>query len=292
MTDLDQDTPRTCAACSTEQGTSVACERGRARSNVRAFRDSWFRVWRCGSCASIHAEDEVDLGHYYQRYPFFSMPDDWRVRGVYDNLLRRLSRAGVAPHQRILDYGCGGGAFVRHLRRRGFPLAFGYDRYSPEFCDPGALEQRYDCVISQDVLEHVADPGAFLDELGRLVTPGGVVAIGTPNAAAIRLDRHRHALHAPYHRHIFSKRALVAAGAKRGWAIAGYYPTQYANTLVPFLNSRFYLHYLRSQDDCIDCLLQPPRVGPLLTRLPSTLFWGFFGYFFAEETDVMIIFRR
>lgn len=280
-----------CLACG-ESGPGLASERARARSNVRSFLQQSFALWRCRHCGSIHAADAVDLDYYYSRYPFFSMPDDWRVRILYDNQLRRLRRAGVRPEDRILDYGCGGGAFVRHLRRRGFHRAVGYDRYSPSFSDASALRERYQCVISQDVLEHVDDPAAFLDELGRLVTPGGVIALGTPNAAAIHLDRHVHALHVPYHRHIFSQRALSAAGTQRGWRVERYYPTQYANTRVPFLNSRFYLHYLSVCDDSLDSLMEPPRARPLLARLPATLFWGLFGSWFAEETDVMFIFRR
>jgi SAM-dependent methyltransferase len=259
---------------------------------VRAFLRTSFELWRCRRCGSIHATDEVDLGFYYSHYPFFSLPDDWRVRTLYDNQLRRLRRAGVRPRHRILDYGCGGGAFVRYLRQRGFDRVVGYDRFSPEFSDPSALDDAYDCVISQDVLEHVASPRTFLDELGRLVTPGGVIALGTPNADAIRLDRHIHALHVPYHRHIFSRGALFAAGEQRGWRVERYYPTQYANTPVPFLNSRFYLYYMGLCDDSIDSLMEAPRVLPLLARLPVTWFWGLFGYFFAEETDVMVIFRR
>jgi SAM-dependent methyltransferase len=283
--------PRVCAVCA-EAGVEAACERGRARSNVRAFRDSSFALWRCRRCGSIHAEDEVDLGFYYARYPFFAVPDDWRLRTLYDHQLRRLRRAGIGPEHRVLDYGCGAGAFVRHLRRRGFRHAVGYDRYCPAFADGAALRERYDCVISQDVLEHAVSPGALLDELGQLVKPGGVLALGTPNAEAIQLERHVHALHVPYHRHIFSKTALLAAGTERGWRVERYYPTQYANTWVPFLNSRFYLYYMRLCDDSIDSLMEPPRVLPLLARLPWTLFWGLFGFFFAEETDVMVIFRR
>jgi len=241
---------------------------------------------------SIHAQDDVDLAHYYARYPFFALPDDWRLRALYDNQLRRLRRAGIGPEHRILDYGCGDGGFVRHLRRRGFRQAFGYDRYAPMFNDASVLNEAYDCVISQDVLEHVVTPGEFLDELDQLVVPGGVIALGTPNAEAIRLDRHLHALHAPYHRHILSKRALLLAGSKRGWRLERYYRTQYANTLLPFLNSRFYLYYMSVCDNAIDCLMESPRVLPLLTRLPWTLFWGLFGFFFAEETDVMLLFRR
>lgn len=291
MTESETQNGEVCLVCSA-RGSDIVAERGQARCNVRAFRQESFVLWRCRQCSSIHAQDEVDLGHYYARYPFFALPDDWRTRAVYDNQLRRLLRAGVRPEHRILDYGCGDGAFVRHLRRRGFQHVVGYDRYSSAFGDASALSEFYDCVISQDVLEHVLHPGDFLDELGGLVTPGGVIALGTPNAEAIQLDRHVHALHAPYHRHIFGKRSLLSAGTERGWAVERYYRTQYANTLLPFLNSRFYLYYMSVCDDTIDCLMEAPRVLPLLARLPWTLFWALFGFFFAEETDVMVIFRR
>lgn len=280
-----------CAACEA-QGPDLVSEHGRARSNVRAFQQESFALWRCRRCASIHAAEQADLTRYYASYPFFALPDDWRLCALYDHQLQRLRRAGISPRHRILDYGCGAGAFVRHLLRRGFQNAVGYDAYSSAFNQPSALAARYDCIISQDVLEHVPNPGHFLDQLSELTEPGGVIALGTPNASAITLDRHVHALHAPYHRHIFSKRALLAAGIKRGWQLERYYPTQYANTRLPFLNSRFYLHYLQSCDGSIDCLMEKPRLLPLLLGLPLTLFWGFFGSFFAEETDVMVVFRR
>jgi 2-polyprenyl-3-methyl-5-hydroxy-6-metoxy-1,4-benzoquinol methylase len=283
-----------CAACGAE-GERIVCEQGAARSNVRAFRAETFAIWRCGECLSLHARDQVDLEHYYQSYPFHALPDDWRLMVLYDQQLRRLFRAGVRPQHRILDYGCGGGGFVEHLRRRGFRHSFGYDRYSSKYAEPSLLAQRYDCLVSQDVLEHVLEPQELLDEFDRLVAPRGVVAIGTPNAEAIDLkqvERYVHALHLPYHRHIFSKRALIAAGSARGWRLERYYPTQYGNTGVPFMNSRFYLYYMRLGDNSLDYLLEPPKVTPLLARLPITLFWGLLGRFFAEETDVMAVFRR
>ena len=58
------------------------------------------------------------------------------------------------------------------------------------------------------------------------------------------------------------------------------------------MNSRFYLYYTRLFDNSLDALTDPVKVGPLLLRLPLTLFWGFFGYFLARETDVMAVFRR
>jgi 2-polyprenyl-3-methyl-5-hydroxy-6-metoxy-1,4-benzoquinol methylase len=288
------DDERHCAACEAS-GPDLAGERAKIRSNVRAFRTELFELWRCTRCRSLHASEDVDLAHYYAKYPFHSLPEDGRMKIMYDSQLRRLRRAGLQPEHRILDYGAGGGGFVRHLASRGFARVAGYDRYSEAFNDPAILKERYDCVISQDVLEHVPVPQVMLDELGRLVEPGGLIALGTPNADALDLRRPEefvHALHLPYHRHIFSKQALLSAGTRRGWELVRYYRTQYANTRVPFLNSRFYLYYMRLCDNSLDCLMEPPRPLPLLARLPITLFWGFFGSMFAPQTDVMALFRR
>jgi SAM-dependent methyltransferase len=185
---------------------------------------------------------------------------------------------------------------LRYLAECGYRHATGFDGYNPVFSNQAVLRDQYDCVLSQDVLEHVAEPHGLLDRFHHLTKPGGLIAIGTPNASAIdlsRADDYRHTLHAPYHRHIFSKAALLGVGVPRRWSLVQYYATQYANTHVPFLNSPFYLFFMRTQDDTLDCLLeQPPQIAPVLAQLPAALFWGMCGSYRAEETDVMAIFRR
>ncbi|HMJ10688.1 MAG TPA: class I SAM-dependent methyltransferase [Polyangiaceae bacterium] len=288
---------RTCNICNAT-GADIVAEEAEIRSNVRAFAGDRFAVWRCKRCDSLHARDEVDLPFYYARYPFHDIADNWANRVLSYNLLGRLKRAGLRPEHRILDYGCGGGNFVKFLRARGYDHVAGFDEYSKEFGDRSVLALTYDCVLSQDVIEHVDSPHVLLDEFQRLAAPGGIIAVGTPNASAISLtdpERTVHALHLPYHRHILSKQALVGAAEPHGWELVHYYSTQYANTPVPFLNSMFYLYYMRLMDNSLDSIVEAskvPKVAPLLLRLPLTLFWGFFGNFFAPETDVMAIFRR
>ncbi|HEX4339622.1 MAG TPA: class I SAM-dependent methyltransferase [Polyangiaceae bacterium] len=279
-----------CGASSngSEEQTSV-------RSNVRVFRDERFEYWRCKSCGSIHAKDDVDLAHYYSRYPFHGLAMDWRLKAMYARQVARLVAAGVKRTDRILDYGCGGGQLVHYMRSLGFANVRGYDEYSAEYGDKSVLADRYDCVVSQDVVEHVPEPHALLERFQELTRPGAVVALGTPSAGAIDLARPEefvHTIHAPYHRHILSKDALVSAGSRQGWTLSRYYPTMYSNTHVPFLNEAFYYYYTRITDGTLDALMEPVRVGALLLRAPMTLFWGLFGYFFSRHTDVMAIFKR
>jgi 2-polyprenyl-3-methyl-5-hydroxy-6-metoxy-1,4-benzoquinol methylase len=281
-----------CNVC--ETGVASAPESAVVRPNIRRLHSERFEVWRCPRCRSIHAREEVDLDLYYRDYPFLSVKMDWRSRAMYDNQLSRLKRAGLARDARILDYGCGSGNFVRYLKSRGYAEATGYDAYSTEHGDASVLERRYDCIISQDVVEHVPAPLELLRAFAKLAEPDAIIAIGTPDAGAIDLSRagdFAHTLHQPFHRHILASEALLEAGKVLGWRLSRYYPTMYANTLVPFINSRFGFHFMRCGDDTIDVLFEAIDFkNPKLWTL-TTLYYGLFGYFHAPRTDVMAVFH-
>jgi 2-polyprenyl-3-methyl-5-hydroxy-6-metoxy-1,4-benzoquinol methylase len=283
-----------CVVCARET-PSGSVEQARVPSNVRRFSSEEFSYWRCRHCQSIHARDDVDLSHYYARYPFHDLPSDWRFNAMHARQLARLRRAGLERSHKILDYGCGSGQFVRFLRAKGYSKARGFDNYREEYKARSVLDETYDCIISQDVIEHVPSPNVLLAEFEGATEEGGIIAIGTPNASAIDLERPRdfvHAIHAPYHRHILSREALVAAGTRHGLALSRFYATMYTNTRVPFLNEAFYRYYGRLLDDTLDVAAEPVQSGALLRRLPLTLFWGLFGSFFSRHTDVMVVFRK
>jgi len=285
--------------CNICNSSGEPAEETSVRSNVRKFRQEQFRIWRCATCHSIHARDEVDLAHYYSAYPFHNLGEDadvdWMLQAMYRSQWRRLVNAGLKREHTVLDYGCGGGAFVKFLRAQGQSQVQGFDEYSSGFSDRKVLDARYDVIVTQDVLEHVAEPWDFLRTLDGLLAPGGIVLIGTPNADALSLkdpESTVHALHQPYHRHIFSKQALSGLGEQLPWQLLRYYPSQYSNTLVPFVNQRFVLHYFRACDNTLDVVSEPIQVGNPRLYAPDTLFWAFFGYFFAPETDVAVVYRK
>lgn len=206
-----------CNLCEDPGTLEGAAEAGEVPCNVREFSRDLFTLWRCTGCGSLHCAQDADLDRYYARYPLKIQKLSFNDRIGYRNRLRLLQAQGLSSSARILDYGCGAGLFVEFLREQGIENATGYDPYVPEYADQRRLEEQYDAVVSYDVIEHSDDPRSFLRSLVRLVRPGGLVVVGTPNAQNVSVHRKGDpSLHVPYHRHILSERALLALGREDG----------------------------------------------------------------------------
>ena len=128
-----------------------------------------------------------------------------RLAWIRDRLLARFGRDGASPRPleglRILDIGCGGGLASEPMARLGAEvvgvdashrnvevarihaaqggLAVDYRQGTAE--DLLAAGERFDAVLSLEVVEHVADPAAFLGACAGLVSPGGALFVATIN---------------------------------------------------------------------------------------------------------------
>lgn len=99
--------------------------------------------------------------------------------------------------QRILDIPCGEGAFVARCLEAGKD-ALGADaqdifRLDPtrfvqaDMNEPLAIEDAsYDAVVCIDGIEHIERPFDFSDECLRILRPGGILIMATPNISALR----------------------------------------------------------------------------------------------------------
>jgi SAM-dependent methyltransferase len=140
---------------------------------------------------------------------------------------------------RILDVGCGTGMNAQHLAASGHtvvgldlsPVAIDKFRQKGFDCIVCDIEKEggvplpsgsFDLIFASEVIEHVADTATFLSEMNRLVRPGGVLVLSTPNSAFWPyrilgiLGRTPTEYQHPGHVRFFSRRlltnALVAAG--------------------------------------------------------------------------------
>jgi SAM-dependent methyltransferase len=263
-------------------------------SNVRRWREHESTVWQCSSCGCLHSLEVVDLGPFYESYPYDRRRLDDFTRRVLSRYVRRLRHHGLSAASSVLDYGCGPGLLLQFLRERGFRECEGYDAYARGFADPAVLSREYDAVVCQDVIEHVEDPQHLLKTLARCVRPGGMLCLGTPCADGIDLrysNRFIHHLHQPYHLHILSVKALQGISADAGLNLEALYRRHSCDTPLPFVNWRFLHAYLQAQDDTLDAGFDPPRVG-LVLKSPRLLILGLFGCLLPSRSDMIAILRK
>jgi SAM-dependent methyltransferase len=100
---------------------------------------------------------------------------------------------------RWLDYGCGNGGLVRYVREMTDCEIFGYDEgwiveKAIEYGVPVTRQKeqigdaKYDIVTAIEVLEHIENPLATLEEIRNFLTPGGLFFFTTGNAQAHRAN--------------------------------------------------------------------------------------------------------
>lgn len=117
----------------------------------------------------------------------------------YAAMLEIIKRFSSDSQLRVLDYGCGLGAFSHSIAELGHEV-LGIDLASD--CVSAAQEcwelpglsfshnqisdlssSTFDLVISQQVLEHTHNPGTYLAEINRVLRVGGKLMISVPNIA-------------------------------------------------------------------------------------------------------------
>lgn len=267
-------------------------EVGETRGNTERFRGTRFRLWKCPKCLSILSIDPVDFRDIYADYPLSRRRLDIFARGTLKSLLGRLERAGLSKSDSVLDYGSGHGIFVEYLRQAGFTDVTGYDPYVPAFAQqPGGP---FDCVVANDVIEHVPDPRATLKECGDLVKPGGILYLGTADSEPVDMDDlepHLMRLHQPFHRVIITENSLRVLCLETGFSIERTYRRSYMDTLMPFSNYRFLDEFNKALGHNLDRAFEPDA-GKIVLAKPILLFYALFGYFLPSAYEPAIVLRK
>ena len=118
---------------------------------------------------------------------------------------REIRHLPAIPGGRLLDVGCGSGAFLVQMAALGWraqgidpdPVAVASAREAGLNVMQGTLDDldldehagAFDAVTLSHVIEHLHDPADDLRRIQRLLRPGGLLWIATPNLEALGLRR-------------------------------------------------------------------------------------------------------
>jgi SAM-dependent methyltransferase len=169
-------------------------------------------VVQCGDCGLVMTDpqpDDATLERIYDETYFIgSGRDDLEIEtGLLKRGTARLQLAEIIAYvedggnshirPRVLEVGCGLGDFLVEARAAGFDIqgvdfsasavAVANRTLGEEIARSGRLEDlnipdgSLDIVVLADLIEHVRDPAQLIDQVRRMVKPGGVVFVATPS---------------------------------------------------------------------------------------------------------------
>ena len=153
-------------------------------------------------------------------------------RGGVDSEVRYLC---ARPGGRLLDIGCGSGAWLSDMRDLGWEVrGLDFDAEAVAVAvrrgievDHGPLEaQRYpdesfEAITLNHVIEHLPDPFATLAECRRILKPSGHLMVVTPNSASLGHQLFKEAwrgLEPPRHLHLFCPSSMRAGLERAGFS--------------------------------------------------------------------------
>jgi len=130
------------------------------------------------------------------------IPDDPAHRDLYwEHVARYALAAGAAKDKRVLDLGCGTGYGAHLLAEQGAASVVGIDNSAEaiayaaehyphknisfqvgEATQTGLPADEFDLVVCFELIEHLEKQTELVTEIARLLAPGGVAFISTPDA--------------------------------------------------------------------------------------------------------------
>ncbi|HSH52034.1 MAG TPA: class I SAM-dependent methyltransferase [Bacteroidales bacterium] len=166
-----------------------------------------FEIWQCAQCNFLFTQnvpDEESIDSYYASADYISHSDT--KKGIVNRLYHiarnimlgkkyRLIKK-ISSGKTILDIGCGTGYFLNYMKNKGYQTLgieineqarnfgkqyFGLNILHPEKLLNGEINQKYKVVTLWHVLEHLYQPGLYLQRISEILDNDGVLILALPN---------------------------------------------------------------------------------------------------------------
>jgi SAM-dependent methyltransferase len=201
-----------------------------------------YRCERCGTVAqpSLPRGDALLELYRHMRDEHYLDEEEGR-RATARRLLDEIGKH--APGGRLLDVGCGHGLLLDEARRRGYAAeglelslhasahardALGLTVHALTLDDLVADPEspRYAVIVLADVIEHLDDPLRAVDNCVKLLEPGGVLCLVTPDPGSrtARIAGAGWWGYLPAHTYLLPRRTLCGLLESRGFAVAADLP--------------------------------------------------------------------
>jgi 2-polyprenyl-3-methyl-5-hydroxy-6-metoxy-1,4-benzoquinol methylase len=163
----------------------------------------------------------------------------WLANGLKReaDYLRFMTLSGQ-PSGRLLDVGCGGGRFLNRMKKRGWQVEgtdfdeqatrkvsarYGIKTHVGDLTQCALPADSFDVITMSQTIEHLYDPLATLHECLRILKPGGLLVMTTPNERSIgatEFGAFWRGWEAPRHLHLFSVESLQRLTRGAGFDVA------------------------------------------------------------------------
>lgn len=228
-----------------------------------------FDVWECTDCTlrfTQNIPEEAAIGDYYKAENYISHTDTKKgfVNKLYHlvrnttlkSKCRLVGRYTGLDQGHVLDIGAGTGAFLAAIRDRGWgvkgiePDAKARDLSikhhilpleGPEKL-PDLSTASFEAVTLWHVLEHVHNLHGYMEQIKRILTPGGKAFIAVPNYTSYDANvykEHWAAYDVPRHLYHFSPTAMKHLLKRHGLKLITSVPMWYDSFYVSMLSEQY-----------------------------------------------------
>ena len=178
--------------------------------DVRLHQPGQYDLVRCNQCGLFYINPQPNWEelkpHYPEDYHCFTVAIDdhpsaferWAQRYGVRRRCQLIARRKSSGH--LLDVGCSTGIFLNEMRRLGnwdvsgvepvhsaadfVRKRYGIQVYIGFLIDTHLPDALFDVVTLWDVLEHTPNPSATLSEIYRILKPGGLVVLKSPDSSS------------------------------------------------------------------------------------------------------------